>query len=106
MSNAEYVAKLDEDQLTNLIEQATARRESIRQSGWVKLWTVSVGWANIAWFPEGEHATAVKRACDEVLKSAAKHPGRPIEMEVSLENYRPVDVADLLSRAAAQGEKA
>lgn len=107
MSNAEYVATLDEDQLTNLIEQATARRENIRQSGWVKLWQVSIGWANIAWFPESEHVAAVEFACGKVNEYAAKLPGKGVAMEVSLERFRPVEVADLLKPAiAAQQDSA
>jgi len=105
MSIAEYVAKLDEDQLSNLIDKATARREDIRQSGWVKLWVVNISWANIAWFAEGDHAAAIERACAEVKKAAAERPGRGIEMEVSLEKFRPNDAEELLAprRAAAQG---
>lgn len=102
MSNAEYVTNLDEDQLSNLIEKATARREEIRQSGWVKLWVVNIGWANVAWFAEDEHAAAVEHACTEVRKAAAKRPGHGISMEVSQERFRPNDAAELLgSRSAA-----
>lgn len=97
MSHAEYVAKFDEDQLSNLIEQAAARREDLRQSGWVKLWVVNIGWANIAWFAESEHAAAVERASAEVKKAAAKRPGHGIEMEISLEKYRPNEAARLLA---------
>ena len=105
MSHAEYVAKLDESQLTNLIEQATARREDIRQSGWVKLWQVSIGWANVAWFSESDHAAAVEFARTAVQERVAKYPGKGIEMEVSLERFRPDDAANLLKplRAASVG---
>jgi hypothetical protein len=96
MSHAEYVAKLDESQLTNLIEQATARREDIRQSGWVKLWQVSIGWANVAWFAEEDREAAVEFARNAVQEYAAKWPGKGVEMEVSLERFRPTDAADLL----------
>lgn len=110
MSIAEYVAKLDEDQLSNLIEKATARREDIRQSGWVKLWVVNIGWANVAWFPEGERDAAIEHACAEVKKEAAKRPRHGITMEVSQERFRPNDAADLLAPRKAietnAGEKA
>jgi hypothetical protein len=96
VSHAEYVAGCDESQLTNLIEQANARLTKIRESGWVRLWTVNVSWANVAWFPEADHQAAVDYACEAIKKAAVKAPGKGIEVEVSLERYRPEEVAGLL----------
>ena len=104
MSNAEYVAKLDEDQLSNLIEHATARREKIRQAGWVKLWVVTVNWANVAWFELDDYEAAVARACEEVKNEAVRSGARkPVEMELRMDRFRPDELADLLAprRAAA-----
>jgi hypothetical protein len=104
MSHAEYVANLDEDQLANLIEQARARIASIEQSGWVKLWTVNINWANTAWFAEGDHAPAIEHACKSIKALGAKQPGKSVEMNISLEKYRPDEVAALVA-ASAKGAK-
>jgi hypothetical protein len=98
MSISEYVAGLDEDQLVNLIDKAKVRLEAIRKSGWVNLWTVSVGWANLAWFPESEHGAAVAFAVRAISDEAEKRPGKKIELEIRLECVRPEEVIDLLGR--------
>lgn len=98
MSHAEYIAALDEDQLENLIDQAKARRENIQQSGWVLLWTVNICSANVAWFPEEERAAAVEFACNAARIRAARCIGDGVEMELSLERYRPIEAQDLLAR--------
>lgn len=97
MSHATYIADLDEDQLTNLIEQATARREAIRQSGWIKLWTLSMGCGNLAWFVEADYSAAVQEAALLLAQVGAKHSGSAIELQIHLERYRPDEVAELLS---------
>lgn len=102
MSHAEYVAKLDEDQLANLIEQAQNRVASLQQSGWVKLWTVNVNWANTGWFAESDQAAAIEFACSSIKAIAAKKPGASVEMNVSLEKYRPDEVAGLVAAYASQ----
>lgn len=98
-SLAEYVAECDEDQLINLIQRADARLVAIRQSGWVKLWTVSINWANVAWFAEDDYAAAVAWACTAFAEEAEAKTGKAgVEMEVKLERYRPDEVAGLLTR--------
>lgn len=97
LSHEEYVAGCDEGQLENLVERANARLEKIRKSGWVKLWTVSIGWSNVAWFVEQEHGAAVDFARDAVAAEARRRPAKGIEMEVKLENFRPEEVAGLLA---------
>jgi len=99
MSNSDYIAKLDKYQLEDLIEQATDRLTDIRQSGWVRLWTVSINDINIAWFPEDKHSAAVEFACKEVWRAVDERPDKCVEMEVSLEHYRPNKAADLLRQA-------
>jgi hypothetical protein len=96
MSHAEYVAGCDEDQLRSLIVHANARLKVLQESGWVRLWTVSVGWANVAWFTEADHPQAVSIACAAVQKEVSKHPGKEVEMEVRLVCYRPEEAARLL----------
>jgi hypothetical protein len=97
LSHEEYVAGCDESQLQNLIERANARLEKIRKSGWIKLWTVSIGWANVAWFEEREHGAAVAFARDAVAAEALRRPAKGIEMEVKLESFRPEEVPGLLA---------
>lgn len=97
LSHEEYVAGCDEGQLENLIERANVRLEKIRSSGWVKLWTVSIGWSNVAWFAEQEYGAAVDFARAAVGNEALRLPGKAIEMEVKLERYRPEEVAGLLA---------
>jgi hypothetical protein len=105
VSTTEYVEKLDEDQLDFLIEAARARKRRIEESGWVKLWTINIGWANVAWFEEGAYEFAIERACAEVKRAAAKG-SKGIEMEVKLDRYRPEEVADLLARSDKLGRAA
>ena len=97
LSHEEYVAGCDEDQLRNLIERANARIEKLNQSGWTKLWTVTIGWANVGWFAEDDHEAAVEFSRDVVAASARRNPGRGIELEVKLAKYRPEEVAQLLA---------
>jgi len=99
MSHKDYISGCDEDQLNRLIEMAKARVKEISESGWVKLWVVSIGWGNVAWFREDKHAAAVEYACAATRADAMQHPGKPVEMEVSLARYRPEEVARLLATA-------
>lgn len=98
MSHKEYIEKCDEDQLNSLIEHANQRLTQIKQSGWVKLWTVSVGWANVAWFEESDYAAAVARASAEVGIEAARRPNTDVNVGIELERFRPEEVAGLLKR--------
>lgn len=97
MSHEEYVAECDEDQLRNLIERANARIEKLSKSGWAKLWTVTIGWANVGWFAEDDHASAVEFAQDVLAADARRNPGKGLELEVKLERYRPEEVPQLLA---------
>lgn len=97
LSHQEYVNGCDESQLADLIERANARIEKLKKSGWEKLWTVSIGWSNVGWFAENEHAAAVEFAQDVVAAAARRNPMKSIELEVRLENYRPEEVAQLLA---------
>jgi hypothetical protein len=105
VSTTEYIDKLDEDQLDFFIEAARARKRRIEESGWVKLWVVSIGWANVAWFDMDAYEFAIERACAEVKREAAKG-NKGVEMEVKLERYRPEEVADLLARSDKLGRAA
>lgn len=96
-SHAEYVAGCDEEQLENLIEQASARLDVLRTSGWVRLWTVSLGWGNVAWFPESEFAVAADFAQGAVTREAAQALQQGIELELKLKKYRPAEVPELLA---------
>ena len=100
MSHAEYVAGCDEEQLKALIEAANARLQALEQSGWVKLWTVNASWANIAWFREDEHSNAVECASRALKARAEEYPGRASQVEISLEQYRPEEVGELLAMTA------
>jgi hypothetical protein len=102
VSHADYVAKCDEDQLKNLIERAEARLTEIRSSGWVKLWTVQHGWANVAWFSESNYGAAVSHMFSILREEAAKPNGRGFSLELSLEKYRPEEVGDLIKVAAPE----
>jgi hypothetical protein len=101
VSTTEYIDKLDEDQLDFFIEAARARKKKIEESGWVKLWVVSIGWANVAWFPADAYEAAVSCACAEVKREAAKG-NKGIEMELQLDRFRPEEVADLIARSKAK----
>lgn len=96
MSHAEYVAKCDEDQLRSLIEHANGRIKKLQESGWVNLWTVSIGWANVAWFAEDDYAKAIVAALEAVRKDVESQSGKELEMEVRLVGYRPEEAARLL----------
>lgn len=103
VSHAEYVAGCDEDQLGNLIHQANKRLEAIRKSGWVKLWTVSINWASVAWFPDDDYAAAVTWACGAVAEEAKSSTGKGgVEMEITSARYRPEEAAELVARAKDQ----
>lgn len=97
-SHEQYVAGCDEGQLENLIDQANARLQKLRKSGWIRLWTVSLGYANVGWFEEADHAPAVKFAVEAAAESAQRKPMKCLELEVRLENYRPEEVPELLAR--------
>jgi hypothetical protein len=101
MSHADYIAGCDEDQLKRLVEMANERITKIRESGWVKLWTVNVSWANVAWFVEEDHQKAVDYVCRAVKKAGEKAPGKGIEVQLSLERYRPEEVAGLIATKEA-----
>lgn len=106
MSTQDYVEQLDEDQLQVLIECARARQKKIQESGWVKLWVVSIGWANVAWFGIDDYEAAVARACDEVKKSAARNDTpKHIEMELKMDRFRPEEAAKLLRRQRAKTDE-
>jgi hypothetical protein len=96
MSHKDYLAKCDEDQLRTLIEMANARLETIRQSGWTKLWAVSIDWATVAWFPEHDYEAAAAWACRAAHAEALQKRGRGVELALKLEKFRPEEVADLL----------
>lgn len=98
MSHVDYVAKCDEEQLAELVRVANAQIKKIQESGWVRLWTVNVGWSNIAWYRADQRAEAVQHAFRAVAAFAQKWPDSTIEMEISLERYRPSEAADLLKR--------
>jgi hypothetical protein len=97
MSHEEYVAGCDEDQIEGLIEAANKRLAKIRSSGWVKLWTVSIGYGNVAWFREPDYEAAVDYACKAVKAESTRRGAQDLEMSVELERYRPGDVDDLLA---------
>jgi len=97
MSHKDYLAKCDEDQLRTLIEMANARLETLRQSGWTKLWAVSIDWATVAWFPEQEYDAAAAWACRAAHAEALQKRGRGVELALKLEKFRPEEVPDLLA---------
>lgn len=105
VSIPDYVAGCDEDQLANLISKANARLEEIKKAGWVRLWTLNVSWANVAWFAEDDYQAAVEHLCDLTREAGAKHPGKDIEIEMSLERYRPDEVERLLSHTPKKEKK-
>jgi hypothetical protein len=101
MSHADYVARCDEDQLDALIEHAKARQQQLRQAGWVKLWTVSLGWGNSGWFAENNFDAAVAHASAALQAAVAQRGAHHIELEIKLERYRPAEVAGLLAKGGA-----
>lgn len=97
MSHEEYVTRCDEEQIQGLIEAANNRLAKIRSSGWVKLWTVSIGYGNVAWFRETDYEAAVDYACKAVKAESNRRGTQDLEMSLELTRYRPNDVDDLLA---------
>lgn len=107
MSHQDYIAGCDEGQLKRLVELANERLKAIQQTGWVKLWCVSVGFGNVGWFRHEDFAGAV--ACAKAALARHEHEPRDLDLEICLNRYRPDEVAELLAYAQAahpaQGEK-
>ena len=97
MSHADYIASFDEGQLQSLIEHANKKLKSIQESGYIKLWTVSVGYGNVGFFPQEDYNLAVQCGIAEVLAHATKSRTSGVELSVQLERYRPGEVQELLS---------
>jgi hypothetical protein len=93
-SHVEYVAAKDIDQLTNLIEVATAKKEELQAGGWVFLWVVA-DYANQGWFPVADYAGAVAY----LTKLAQKHLSEGSSPELSLEQscYRKLEAERLVA---------
>jgi hypothetical protein len=89
-SHVEYVAAKDIDQLTNLIEVATAKKEELQAGGWVFLWVVA-DYANQGWFPVADFAY--------LTKLAQKHLSEGSSPELSLEQscYRKLEAERLVA---------
>ncbi|MFK3741062.1 hypothetical protein [Massilia sp. TN1-12] len=105
VSIPDYVAQCDEDQLHNLVSQANRRIDEIKKTGWVRLWTLNVSWANLAWFAEDDYEAAVEHVAELVKKSAMKHPNTDIEITMTRERYRPDEVERLLSYTPKKEKK-
>ena len=95
VSHAEYVADQDEDQLSNLINEAQARRTKLRESGWVKTLVVSDDSSNLGWFAIDDYESAGKfllsKAHDRISKKAV------FELCINEVKYRPEEAASLIA---------
>lgn len=95
VSHAEYVADQDEDQLSNLINEAQARRTKLRESGWVKTLVVSDDSCNLGWFSIDDYESAGKL----LLAEAHARISRKVEFELCINkgSYRPEEAAQLIA---------
>lgn len=101
MSHAEYVAKLDEDQLTSLIEHAQGRLQALRTAGWTLLWVVGTDMTNSYWF--NDYAKAAVCLGEVALASAVNKKDMPLTLEYK--RYRPEEAKDLLAETEKDLQK-